>query len=497
MNSVSGRRTRRDFVKAVGGVLGGVSLVGHGFTRGQAIGSIPAGYRFYRVLTAGEGGSFGILPNQLGTMTGAVMMGSPLSGAGAGYIYCHGVRNPQYGAASPGVFEVDINYDANPPVVTRVITMAVEGVTLAGAGFPTVGHIGTGSCNALGEYVTTIAPAEPSQTVAVANSPGVYLYVPNNVFGTWSRMIGFSDPVPDGSVYGADFGDVALDDEENLLLVAGTTQSPAGTVSGFGGSQALIQTPLGATVSGRVVLRTGDILPFAPAAIHSVGLIDSATSHAFAAQLTAKRLDPAVTRSGTVLIVGNTQSPSAEHRIVAASPEVMPTQVASRLNIASGETFFGPRVDFRQEVAFVTHVNSFDDSIGSNDVEDFGYYSTGGQHRLKQTLAAASNNDVASFGAPCIGNTGLMYGTELLGDGTTQLRISDGVNSEILLQSGSLVPGRAPNGELTISEILFGQHSTQVDAFGRLAFTAEFLLDPAKGGDPNNVITALVVGIPL
>jgi hypothetical protein len=114
-----------------------------------------------------------------------------------------------------------------------------------------------------------------------------------------------------------------------------------------------------------------------------------------------------------------------------------------------------------------------------------------------QSPAAATNDEVISFGAPCISNTGLMYGTELLGDGITQLRISDGVNSEILLRSGDRVPGIAPNGELMISEILFGQHSTQVDAFGRLAFSAEFLLDPSKPNDPNNVMTALVIGIPM
>jgi hypothetical protein len=496
MKTDNNRGTRRDFVKAISATLGGVSLIGHGLGRGQAIGSIPSGYRFYRVLTASQGGTFGILPNQLGNMTGAVMMGSPLSGS-VGYVYCHGVRNPQYGAASPGVFEMDINYDVNPPAVTRVVMMAVEGFSLNGIPNTTVGHIGTGASNALGEYVTTICPAESSDTIAVANSPGVYLYQPSTFLGTWSRMIGFADPVPDGSFYGADFGDVALDDQENLLLAAATTRSPAATVSGFAGSQALIATSLGATASGRVVLRTGDLLPFAPAAICSVGLIDLAADHAFAAQVTAKQLDPSLTRSGTALIVGNTQAGMAEHRIVAASPELLSTQAASRLNIISGETFFGPRVDLRQDVAVVTHSPAFDVSIGSNDIEELGFYTRGRHRQLKRTAVAAANTDVISFGAPCITDTGLMYGTELLSDGTTQLWISDGVNLEILLRSGDRIPGIAPSGELMISEILFGQHSNQVDAFGRLAFTAEFLLDSSKPNDPNNVITAVVIGMPM
>jgi hypothetical protein len=498
-DTVSGstnKPTRRDFLKTIGGVLGGVSLLGHGSARGQAIGSMPNGYKFYRVLTANEGGTIGILPNQLGNMTGSVMMASPLSGTGIGYVYVHATRNPQYGAASAGVFEVDINYGPTPPVVTNIVTMAIEGLTRGiGGKTVTIGHIGTGASNALGEYVTTISPADSSQSIAVANSPGVYLFRPGGI-GTWSRMIGFADPVPDGSIYGADFGDVALDNDENLLISAATTHSPGASLSGYAGSQALIATSLGATASGRVVLRTGDILPFASAGIQSVGLIDLAAHHAFAAQLSAKRLDHTATRSGTALMVGNTQSGPAEHRIVAASPELISPQLASHLHMTSGQTFFGPRVDRRQDVAFVTHVSTFEPSLGSNDVEMLGYYSRGLPHQLQLTRTGTSSDDVIALGAPCIDSSGLMYGTEVMGDGTTQLFISDGVNSEIVLRSRDRIPGRAPSGELEISEILFGQHSTQVDAFGRLAFTAEFLLDPSKPGDPNNVITALVIGIP-
>jgi hypothetical protein len=343
-------------------------------------------------------------------------------------------------------------------------------------------------------------PEEPSETIAVANSPGVYLYRPGGPPGTWSRMIGFADPVPDGSSYGADFGDVALDDDENLLLVAATTQSPAGTVSGFAGSQALIATSLGATAGGRVVLQTGDMLPFGSAVVESVGLIDLAAHNAFAAQLRAKKLGPTVTRSGTALMVGNTQRRAAGQSILAASPELISPQEASHLRITSGHTFFGPRVDPQQDVAFVTHGARLEKSRGSNDFETLGYHARGFQHELEQTRPFASGDQVIGFGAPCIDSAGLIYGTRLLGNGTTQLFLSDGRNSEVLLQSGDRIPGRAPTGELAISEILFGQHPAQVDAFGRLVFTAEFLLrpsNPQNPQDPKNVITALVIGIPV
>jgi len=498
MRSATGKPNRRDVLKTIGGALGGISLLGHGTARGQAIGSMPNGYKFYRVLTANEGGTFGMFENHLGNMTGSVMMASPGSGTGIGYVYVHGTRNPRYGKAWPGVFEVAIGFDSTPPVVGRVLPMAIEGLPIYPGGVAvTVGHIGTGASNSLGEYVTTISPAEPSETIAVANSPGVYLYRSGGV-GTWSRIIGFGDPAPDDSFYGGDFGDVALDDDENLLLAAATTQSPGDALSGFAGSQALIATSLSASESarGRVVLRTGDMLPFVPAAIESVGLIDLAANHAFAAQLSAKRLDRTVTRSGTALMVGNTQGGQAEQRIVAASTELISPERASHLHITSGQTFFGPRVDPQQDVAFVTHDGTFEPSTGSNDVEMLGYYSRGVPHQLQRTRMGASSGAVITFGAPCINSTGLMYGTKLLGDGTTQLYISDGENSDVVVQSRDRLPGRAPEGDLMLTEILFGQHPTQVDSLGRLAFTAEFLLNPSRPEDPKNVITCLVIGIP-
>jgi hypothetical protein len=499
MTNATNKSRRRDVLKTIGGVLGGVSLVGHGTARGQALGSMPNGYRFYRVLRANEGGVFGGIPNRLGDISGSVMMATPPSNRGIGYVYLHGTQNPS-GAA--GVFEVTINYSLTPPVVERVFPIAVQGDFIrVGTENVVIGHIGTGASNARGQYVTTIEPLETSESIEVSNSPGVYAYqATGNGHGPWSRVIRFGDAVPDqSSLYGGDFGDVALDDDGNLLLAAATTQSPGDNVSGFGGSQALIMTSLSDPARGRVLLQTGDILPFGSAVVECVGLVDLGARNAFAAQLTAKRPDPAVTRSGTALIAGDTRADLAQQAIIAASPEVIPPGLASQRNIVSGGTFFGARVDPFQDVAFVTHDGAFEPSIGSNAIETLGYYSRGSARRIQNTKVDASGEQVAAFGAPCIGRTGLMYGTEMLGSGSSRLYVSNGVTSEILLRSEEdRIPGRAPAGQLVLSEILFGQHSTQVDAFGNLAFTAEFFLDP----DPRmrevqgNVMTALVIGIP-
>ncbi len=489
MNAVSQKRTRRDFVKAIGGTLAGVSLLATGRAPGQALGSLPSGYRFYRVLTAGQGGNFGGLPNVLGTMTGSLMVASPLSGAGQAYIYLHGRHSA---TGDPALFRININYNQTPPAVSFVWLEALEGGRLLGPENVYVDHIGVGASNALGEYVTTLLLQNSNQP---NTAPAVYLLTPGSSFGSWRRLIRFGDEAPDGSLYGGDFGDIALDDSENILLVAATTQAPASSQHAFSGSQALISTSVSGGSQSRVVLRTGDTLPSTSAAVQSVGLVDLAADHAFAAQVTA-HLPHAGPYSGTALIAGDTQAPTSGLRLVAASPAVLTASSASLLYVSSGNTYLGARVNPQQNVAFVTHLSPFDASIGSNGMQQLGYFS-GRNHRLGQTQPLATNEEVVSYNAPCIGNTGLVYLTQLLGDGTNQLIVSDGVNSNVLLQTGEKVPGVSPPGDLTITEIFFGQHATQVDAFGRLAFTAELAKDPNNLQDPNNFITALVIGIPL
>jgi hypothetical protein len=50
-------RTRREFLKQVGGALGGLAIAGGLGANAGAQGAIPSGYKFYRVLTTKEGNS--------------------------------------------------------------------------------------------------------------------------------------------------------------------------------------------------------------------------------------------------------------------------------------------------------------------------------------------------------------------------------------------------------------------------------------------------------
>ncbi len=58
------------------------------------------------------------------------MMASPLSGTGIGYVYVHGTQSPRM-AHRLAVFEVAINFSQIPPVVQRVLPIAIEGTYTA------------------------------------------------------------------------------------------------------------------------------------------------------------------------------------------------------------------------------------------------------------------------------------------------------------------------------------------------------------------------------
>src|SRR3569833_573670 len=166
------QRTRRDFVKAMSSALGGVSLLASGTARGQAIGSLPSGYKFYRVLTANQGSGGGI-PTNIVNMNGSVMMASPASGSGPAYIYLHG----QVAGGLPALFRIDIDYGSTPPRVTSAQSIATENSTINIDGIPLrIEHIGTGDSNSLGQYVTTLLPVGATPNTA----PGVFLFTPGS-----------------------------------------------------------------------------------------------------------------------------------------------------------------------------------------------------------------------------------------------------------------------------------------------------------------------------
>src|SRR5262249_22216313 len=155
-----------------------------------------------------------------------------------------------------------------------------QGSTITPIGEPpfTVGRLGTGASNSRRNYVTTIFPQDSPTAASPANSPGVFLW--EYASQTWRRVVRFGDPSPDGGFYGADFGDVAIDANDNVTFIAATTGNPSlGSARYFMGSQALICASGGSGQDSRVLLKTGDLAPTTALAIRSFGLVTVASDN--------------------------------------------------------------------------------------------------------------------------------------------------------------------------------------------------------------------------
>ncbi len=349
--------SRRDFLGKVGAALGGVALAGGGGSGiGRAQGTIPNGYQFYRILDANDGRTYpGMnIPNPVGELTAAVMLGSASQTGKSPYnlLYFHGRTTPAFHANQPtAAFFMVMDYSQSKPVMVSLFVLTYQGDTLSyiegvpGNQLPlVVSRLGTGACNSLGHYATTIFSQSSGSRVSIKNAPGVYLYDP--VAAAWSKVARFGDPVQGGGAYGGDFGDVAIDDNDNVTIVAALTGSkPAApsTLQGsaarnnraalrFAGVQALVHAPRERSIRHFVLAQTGDMLPESNAVIRSFGLIDVARDGSFVAQVSASRVD--VAHRFTMLSPGQRSSPARWER---AGPE--------RTGGATSSCCFSPSAD--------------------------------------------------------------------------------------------------------------------------------------------------------
>ena len=502
--------SRRDFLRGLGTALGGVAIGGGvtGAAFGQ--GGIPSGYTFYRLITVGS-----VYANQadIGDITPAVMLGSVNGIEGApssGVIFFHGKSKA---TGDPIVYRQSVVYrDGNPPLPDGIDVLLSHGATLFNIeGVPPdqlpllVSTIGTGSGNASGNYATTIAAEDTGEdsedgSMSLKSLPGAYLYTSETK--TWKKVVRFGDQSPDGGKYGGIFGDVVLNDDNSVTLVAATTAPPVGTTysasssrtPAFAGSHALIH--IDDASESKLLLKTGDMLPGTNAMIESVGLIDVSRCEHFITQVCARRVDILDAPPGNAVVqgrIGFTGSNRTDGLILhAASPHLLPESMLKNDTVILGESIIGPRVGARGLAALVTHDPVFGVSIGELERQRYTTISHTGRDLIVRAGDARGPRTVASLGAPVVSTeVQISYVAELLADGSTQLVVTDGATKTVILRSGDLIEGA------TVTEINHGYHPAQVDVLGRLAFAAEFLKNP-KGDptNPNNIETSLVIGIP-
>jgi hypothetical protein len=502
--------SRRDFLRGLGTALGGVAIGGGSVNTAFGQGGIPNGYTFYRLVTIG---SIYAINNDIGGLTPAVMLGSVNSIEGdpsAGVIFFHGKSKT---TGEPTVYRQIVSYrDGKPPLPNGIDVLLTHGSTLTNIeGVPSdqlpllVSTIGTGSGNASGNYATTIAAEDTGEdsedgSMSLKSLPGAYLYT----FQTksWKKVIRFGDDSPDGGKYGGIFGDVVLNDDNSVTLVAATTAPPSGTTysasssrtPAFAGSHALIQVD--DSCKSVLLLKSGDMLPGTRAMIESFGLIDVAKGTHFIAQVGARRADILDARPGTAVIQGRIGFTGANRtnglKLHAASPHLLPESMLKNDTVILGESIIGPRIGVRGLAALVTHDPVFGVSIGELERQRFTTISNTGRDLIVRAGDARGPRTVGALSAPVVSTeVGISYVAELLEDGSTQLIVTDGTTKTVILRSGDLIEGAK------VTEINHGYHPAQVDVHGRLAFAAEFLKNP--NGDPtnpNNIETSLVVGIP-
>jgi hypothetical protein len=488
--------TRRDFLKTIGGALGGVALTtygGSGHGAGGSLGAIPNGYFFYRVWTANDGSAW---PNNAGANPVGDLTAVTMMAGGSPYIYFHGAMTQAQTDISPGLgtgatppdtlFLASIDYNRMPPTLTGLFVWTYQGSYLDSpniVGVPSnqlpllISRIGTGDTNTLGHYATTLTAQDLSASVALKNVPGVYLIKPET--GTWSRVARFGDAAPGGGQYGGIFGDVALADDDSVTFVAATTEDS----SALQGSQALFMANPARPKASQMLMRAGDLLPGTSSVIRSFGLLDAASDGGFVVQASAVRADGTDRRPGTALIQGDLQQSQKSYRLLAASPHLTGVRGRER-DVTPGETILGARIARGGIVGHVTHTTSH--------LHQLTFRTRQGAVTLSRSGLLRGRGTVASLSAPVVSDSALVYQTDLLEDGSTVLTVSDGQTTQTLLQSGDLVQGKQ------ITEILHGYHPRQADSAGRIAFAAEFLKNSAGDPtDPNNIESALVVGIPV
>jgi hypothetical protein len=457
------------------GALGGLALA----NGCRPLGALPDGYRFFRAINSDD---FGVPP----AITAAVMTSSATP-----VIYFHGTIPGANDVEIDGVFRADMDYGGPAPRAVHVTFVLPQLVTYSAADIAgatadvNVARIGTGDVNAQGHYATTIAGDASGATVPLSASPGVFLYRPEDDVPTHlTQVVRFGDPAPDGSRYGGIFTDVALADDDSVTFVSFSTADTA--------SQLLVHAPRGDARRASVLLRTGEMLPQSNATLRTIGLVDLARDGRFVAQVTAT--PPGARRlahPGTALVQGRVGHHHAANRLLAASPE-LPLSRGAHRHVVRGSTFLGPRIARNDFVGHVVHG-------GTHDHRLFLKSARGHRPITATGRGVPRRGAVGSVNPPVLSDTGLSYHTETLCDGSSALTVSNGSESRVLLSSGDLVDGKV------LTDIHQGYHPAQVDADGRIVFMAEFYdvapADPSNpddplNSDPDNVFTAIVVGIP-
>lgn len=456
-------KSRRDFLKIAGGVLGGVVLSqcsGSSESKGPPL---PSGYRFHRLFTTG---------NSLPGAGEALYIPPSVKISDSNQIIFHAgdaVKRTDE-TLNMGLYELLMDYGSSEPRVSgrrkviRVGDRLDDGREVFRVTLADVNHRGS-------VVVRLHTRGEPSHSLYMAPSAGNSQGV-----GVLRRLMGFKTPTPDGeNVFGASMGNFDLHDDDDVL-VSSFWASKKGSVGG----ESVFHLAGGVVDSrGSILLTTGDMLPEAPQTISKFGLLHGHRSGGdYAVQV---HTDPVfgsagngAPEAGSAVLKGMVRGTGARTTLVAASADIAARAAArSARALPTGKIHFGPRINATGDVAIVTHVT--DDAVRLTAGE--GLIASSGD-------LTPAGKVIAGIGGPVMGADGLIFFVAGTTDKAEELLVSNGSRTTSLLSTGMRPFGVTGPRLLTMA---FGYAREQVDSHGRLVFVGEF--------DDNTL--SVVLGIPL
>lgn len=449
---------RRRALELMGAAFGGVLLTtycgeGGGASGGAAGASspggatLPNGYRFVPVFSAGGD----VLPAVTDVTPGVLLNGR-------GEILLYGQRGEGY-----GLYELTLDLGGEKPRVRSARAVVETGATLSDG--RRVGRIAATDVNDRGSIATVLGTSwDGSPGTQERAIPAVYLERGKKALEPIAR---FDEPADrEDRRYGGAFGDIALRDDDQVLIVARYMEprSPG---------EAIFLAPPEPGPTARLLFGTGDALPGTRgAAAEQLGLIDAAGDR-FITQATGAYPDETLSAmergeigpsGGTSVVSGAVSDPKGTLSLLAGSPRF------GTSGDRAGEVYMGPRVGAGGERAFVTHLTD------ERMVLWFG------ERRVAAAgEASPAGASIQGISAPVLGPPGLVFYL-LLTDRGPELCASNGAEHRKLIRSGD----RTEDGR-TVTRIQHGFHSAQADPQGRIVFHAEF-----EQGPP-----ALVLGLPV
>lgn len=431
-----GGPSRRRFLGLVG--VAGTALAASTFVPAAAAGAappLPAGYRFHRVVVPGH------LTHGLGHLKDlhpVAMLND------AGLVLVHATRHD----GRRGVHALQLDWHDH--AVSHAWTVVEEGQRLHDG--RVVNRIYCGDLDPEGTYVAVIgAKGEPPAVYAARRRERL------------RRVVRFNDRVPGGGRFGGHFGDVDIDHEGRILLVAAYSRNRTTHQGVFLIDDARVDS------STRILVRTGQTVPGTDSTLTGFGLLDASGTR-FVVQATARTAgqmrDQSLRTEPTVVFRGDLDRPAG--KLLAASDAL---QAGS--GPVTGESIIGPRIGPRGSVAHV---------VATGDQQSLHVQSPSGGQLLSSTGAlGSSSQEVVSLSPGTFGPRDLVYYREIHGDKTMTMVVSNGSSSVPLLSNGDHVDGWA------VGSSYFGFHPEQVDRRGRMAFVADF---PSRS-------RCLVIGEPL